>query len=1133
MNRFAPLVCVLSLILVIFAPAEWNRTTLMGASTLPPNFVDDVVFSSLSQPTAIRFSPDGRVFVAEKSGIIKVFESLSDPTASVFADLRTNVYNYWDRGLLGLALDPGFPAKPYIYVLYTFDGPIGGTAPTWGMPGVTSDGCPDPPGGTTLGCVASGRVSRLEAAGNVMKTGSEKVLVHDWFQQFPSHSIGSLTFGRDGALYATGGDGANWQSVDYGQWENPGGDPPVPAGGLQTAPTAEGGSLRSQDLETPADPTGLNGTLIRIDPATGAAMPDNPLYSRADVNVRRIVAYGFRNPFRMAVRPGTSELWVGDVGWRTWEEINVVANPLAMPIRNYGWPCYEGNPKQAGWDAANLNLCEALYARAGAVTLAHYAYRVGTAVVPGETCPNTSASITGLAFYAGGSYPSRFNGALFFADYSRKCVWAMLAGSNGVPDPATREVFAQNAAAPVDLQIGPAGDLFYVDFTGGSIHRIRYLPQGRPPEVHVTASPTFGALPLTVAFDASASVDPDGTPLAFTWDLNGDGIFGDATIAKPSYTFGTAGTYRAVVRVTDGDGLSSSGDIVIAAGNTPPVPVIDSPSATLKWRVGQSIAFSGHATDAEQGVLPAAALTWSLIMNHCSTPSSCHQHPIQEFAGVTGGTFVAPDHEYPSYLTLQLRAVDGGKLESGVTRRLDPQTVGISMQSAPAGLTLGFNAEAAAAPFVETLLTGSTFTVSAPSPQTLAGTTYEFASWSDGGAATHAVRADTPAAYVATYRAVTAADGGTRVLYAAHATAVAGSWRRVTDTTAAGNMRLEHPDAGVPKIEIAAASPSDYFELRFHAEAGRAYRLWMRGRAAQNSYRNDSVFAQFSSTVDQAGAAAYRIGTTSGMSVSVEACTGCGLAGWGWEDNAYGGSGQPIRFATTGVQTIRIQGREDGISIDQIVLSPVRYLNASPGQTKNDATILPERTGLDEIVLHAASGAPARGNWNVTTDASAASGGRMENPNGSLPKLTSALAAPADYFERTFYAQAGRPYRLWLRARAQNDSYNNDSVFVQFSGTVDQAGAPAFRIGTTAATGVVLEDCGGCGVSGWGWQDNGYGTGVLGPTLTFASTGVQTIRIQRREDGISIDQIVLSAVTYLKTSPGTTKNDSRILPPTQ
>ena len=104
------------------------------------------VFSGLTNPTAIRFSSDGRVFVAEKSGLIKVFDSLADTQPDVFADLRTQVHNFWDRGLLGLALDPNFPANPYVYVLYTHDAAIGGAAPRWGTAGATSDGCPSPPG---------------------------------------------------------------------------------------------------------------------------------------------------------------------------------------------------------------------------------------------------------------------------------------------------------------------------------------------------------------------------------------------------------------------------------------------------------------------------------------------------------------------------------------------------------------------------------------------------------------------------------------------------------------------------------------------------------------------------------------------------------------------------------------------------------------------------------------------------------------------------------------------------------------------------------------------------------------------------------------------------------------------------
>ena len=122
-----------------------GMSTVAAASVIPP-FQESVVFSGLTHPTVVRFSPDGRVFVAQKDGRILVFDSLTDTTPTVFADLRANVHDFWDRGMLGMALDPNFPATPDVYVLYTYDAPIGGMPPTWG------DNCPTPPGPTTDGC---------------------------------------------------------------------------------------------------------------------------------------------------------------------------------------------------------------------------------------------------------------------------------------------------------------------------------------------------------------------------------------------------------------------------------------------------------------------------------------------------------------------------------------------------------------------------------------------------------------------------------------------------------------------------------------------------------------------------------------------------------------------------------------------------------------------------------------------------------------------------------------------------------------------------------------------------------------------------------------------------------------------
>lgn len=206
---------------------------------------------------------------------------------------------------------------------------------------------------------------------------------------------------------------------------------------------------------------------------------------------------------------------------------------------------------------------------------------------------------------------------------------------------------------------------------------------------------------------------------------------------------------------------------------------------------------------------------------------------------------------------------------------------------------------------------------------------------------------------------------------------------------------------------------------------------------------------------------------------------------------------------------------------------------ASPAPTPTPtpaATPTPTPPASGTVVLYAAE-APVRvGAWSVVADATAAGGKRISNPDVGAAKLTTPLAAPHNYFEMTFNATAGVDYRLWIRGRTLNNSWSNDSIFIQFSGSVNSSGAAVYRIGTTSAAEMNLEDCSGCGLSNWGWQDNGWGSGVFGPLIRFATTGTQTIRIQVKEDGLSIDQIVLSSSTFKNSSPGALKNDTKILP---
>ena len=720
------------------AAAAIIQTPAASAGTLPPGFEETTQFTGLNAPTAVRFAPEGRVFVAEKRGVIKVFDGFEDSTATVFADLRTEVYNQWDRGLLGMELSREWNEDPAVFVSYTRDAAIDGVPPRWGTPGTIGDPCP----GDNSSCIVSGRISRLAATGGV--AGSEVPLVTDYCQQYPSHSMGGLETDASGRLYASAGEGASAGFADYGQGGNPKngcGDPPRGVGGSQTPPTAEGGALRSQDLRTSGDPLGLSGSLIRIDPMTGEGVPGNPLFGHQDPNARRILAHGFRNPYRFALSD-SGEMYVGDVGWLRWEEINRFAADGLGGVLNFGWPCYEGAGRQAGYDAADLSICENLYSSPGAVAAPFYVYRHSDKVVAGESCPTGSSSLSGLEFYDdGGTFPASYRGALFFSDAVRNCIWVMRTGADGRPDPAAISTFDAGASWPVDLELGPDGALYYVDVALGRVQRIQYTAGNLAPIAVASANPRYGPTPLTVRFDGTESSEPDGDPITYAWDLDGDGQYDDSASPTPTLTYTARGTYHVSLRVTDDKGATGTASVTVGAGNTPPAPKIANPLASQRWRVGSQVAFAGSAGDAEDGSLPASALDWELIMHHC--PSNCHEHVIQTFEGQSSGSFVAPDHEYPAHLELRLTATDSDGLPASTSVRLNPRTVNLTLASEPTGLSLALNSETRKAPFTTTVIEGSANSVSAPSPQpiydptTSATWTYVWRNWSDGGARTH------------------------------------------------------------------------------------------------------------------------------------------------------------------------------------------------------------------------------------------------------------------------------------------------------------------------------------------------------------------------------------------------------------
>jgi glucose/arabinose dehydrogenase len=734
-----------------------------AAVTLPSGFRDDLVFADLQEPTTLRFSPDGRVFVAEKAGKVLVYDSLADPTPTVFADLRSEVYDNGDRGLLGLALDPGFPARPYVYALYTYDHLLGeaGQAPKWGESDHSGDECPKPESADVDACPVSGRLVRLTAEGDAAAEAGgeieEDVLVEGWCQQFSSHSIGDLQFDSSGALYVSGGDGASFGAADYGQFgwpqQNQCGDPPGVVGQALFPPAAEGGALRAQDARTPADPTGLDGAVIRIDPATGEGLPDNPMYLSPDPNARRIVAYGFRNPFRFTIDPRRGEIYAGNVGWNTYEEIDRFPTAPATAY-NSGWPCYEGPGPTPNYQALGLDLCQGLYADPGAASPPFFVYKHERSVVPEDSCPaaDLGSAVSGMSFYEGGPFPAAYDGAFFFADPVRSCIFVMFPGDDGRPDPTTTKLFMMEGGlyAGIDLEAGPEGDLYYpqlfADGEEGSIHRISYDPDA--PVARLSADPRWGAAPLEAHLDAGASTDPKGLPLSFKWDLDGNGSFETTDDAEVTKTFSGANNVEVSVRVSDG-AKSNVAEVTVYPGDTPPVPQIDEPSAALTWGVGQRIDFSGFAEDAEQGDLANDGLYWKTRLYHC--PSLCHAHPLQVFPAVAGGSLLAPDHDYPSHIEISLTATDDRGLAGTTSVSVYPRPVDLAIGSDPPGLELSAGLLSQPAPFVLRVIEDSNVTLAAPATATLAGQTYAWSRWSDGGARVHTVLAGEPASYTAVY----------------------------------------------------------------------------------------------------------------------------------------------------------------------------------------------------------------------------------------------------------------------------------------------------------------------------------------------------------------------------------------------
>ncbi|SDC82350.1 Glucose/arabinose dehydrogenase, beta-propeller fold, partial [Prauserella marina] len=431
------------------------------------------------------------------------------------------------------------------------------------------------------------RLARWTVTGGYQPTGltGERILL-DLAGDSNVHGITGIVPAEDGTVWVSVGDIAGYTEVD---------------------PLA----LRAQNRDLP------HGKILHIT-ADGLGVPGNPYYdvARPGATASKVFASGFRSPFRFSIDERTGLPVVGDVGWNTWEEVNVV-----RPGANYGWPCWEGKDKTPGYSrlagCANVGNTDPIAV-----------FRHGSGIDGGN-------SVTGGIHYTGTSYPAAYRGAYFFGDYTRMKLWTLRYDEQGeVTTPPQSPPMGTGIGRPVKFAAAANGDIVYADIEAGVLRRLSFVEGNTSPVAKVLTSTDPAT--RTVTFDGSGSFDFDGDALTYDWDF-GDG--GTATGQRVSHWY-AEGTERftASLTVTDSLGAEGTTEVTVVPGNHS--PVITPNVSEQRFAVGEPVTVAATANDVEDGRLD---IEWTSAVVHCPEEATCHSHPGPSHSG-DGFTYPFTDH---------------------------------------------------------------------------------------------------------------------------------------------------------------------------------------------------------------------------------------------------------------------------------------------------------------------------------------------------------------------------------------------------------------------------------------------------------------------------------------------------------
>lgn len=643
------------------AALAFGQIVAEGAG-LPAGFSEALVANGLISPTAMQIAPDGRIFVCQQGGQIRVIKNgalLQQPFATLSVDATG------ERGLLGLAFDPNFTTNRYVYVYY-----------------ITPEPAP------------RNRVSRITANGDVAVAGSELVLFQGDVKSSTNHLGGAMDFGPDGKLYIAVGDN---------------GDP-----------------TNAQSMAN------MHGKMLRIN-RDGTIPTDNPFYVSATGLNRAIWALGLRNPFTFAFNRTGPELYINDVGLKTWEEID-----LGVAGGNYGWPDTEGPTDDPRFESPI------------------YAY--------GHPGSPWQCAITGGTFYSPQTalFPSDHLGDYFFADYCAGWIQRLdpSAGYTVVP-------FATGIASPVDLKVDQTGHLYYLarGFAPeeGAIYRIDYGDANAPT---ITSHPASQSVMPGASVTFSVRASGPGT-LRYQWQRN---LVNIAGATSPNYTIASVtesdngAQFHAVVSNAYGNVTSNDATLTVST-NRAPTGTITQPAAGTLYSGGSVITVAATGTDPEDGSLPGSGFTWRVDFHH-----DTHTHPfIAPTSGMRSGSFTIPtvgETDTDVFYRIHLTVTDSEGFTHTSFRDVLPRIVHVTVNTSPPGLQVRVDGTPTTTPYEFDGVVGLTRGLDAITPQSMGTASYTFASWSDGGTAMHDISTPTVnTTYTATYQSNSTGNGLSATYY--------------------------------------------------------------------------------------------------------------------------------------------------------------------------------------------------------------------------------------------------------------------------------------------------------------------------------------------------------------------------------